>query len=78
MPAIIELVSMGYGISFVFESHLRRRAEDLSIDRFSFGEPRMASDFVTAYRNGSHISNYAWDFIEIARRVGNTVSESGE
>lgn len=28
---------MGYGIFFIFESHLRRRAEDLSIDRFSFG-----------------------------------------
>ena len=38
----------------------------------------MASDFVAAYRNGGYIYNYARDFIEIARRVGNTVSESGE
>lgn len=38
----------------------------------------MASDFVAAYRNGGYISNYARDFIEIARRVGNMVSESGE
>ena len=78
MPAIIELVSMGYGVSFIFESHLRRRAEDLSIDCFSFGEPRMASDFVAAYRRGGYISHYTRDFIEIARRAGNTVSASGE
>ena len=44
----------------------------------ALGKPRMASDFVAAYRNGGYISNYARDFIEIARRVGNTVSESGE
>ena len=76
MPAIIELVSMGYGISFIFESHLRRRAENLPIDRFSFGEPRMASDFVAAYRKGGYISHYARDFIEIASQAGNAPTES--
>lgn len=70
MPAIIELVSMGYGVSFIFESHLRRRAANTAIDSFSFGEPRVASDFVAAYRKGSYISQYTRDFIEIARRVG--------
>ena len=78
MPAILELVSMGYGVSFIFESHLRRRAESLSIDCFSFGEPRVVSDFVAAYRKGSYVSNYTRDFIEIARRAGTAASGSGE
>lgn len=73
MPAIMELVSMGYGVSFIFESHLRRRTKNLSIDCFSFGEPRMISDFVAAYRKGGYISNYARDFIEIVRQAGDMV-----
>lgn len=69
MPAIMELVSVGYGVSFIFESHLRHRAKNLSIDCFSFGTPRVVSDFVAAYRKGGYISRYARDFIEIARRA---------
>lgn len=77
MPAIIELVSIGYGVSFIFESHLLRRPENLSLDCFSFGEPRMLSDFVAAYRKGSYISSYTRDFIEIARRAGTAATENG-
>ena len=78
MHAIMELVSIGYGVSFIFESHLLRRPENLSLDCFSFGEPRMLSDFVAAYRKGGYISSYTRDFIEIARRAGTAAPESGD
>lgn len=75
MPAIMELVSVGYGVSFIFESHLRHRPKSLPITCFSFGEPRMASDFVAAYRKGSYLSRYARDYIEIARHALSTSDE---
>ncbi len=68
LPAIMELVALGYGVSFVHESHLRHRAEIRPIDCYSFGEPRTVSDFVAATRKGSYISRYAQDFIEIVKR----------
>lgn len=68
LQAIMDLVSLGYGISFVFESHLNHRAETRPIDCYSFGEPRVLCDFVAATRKGSYLPRYAQDFIEIARR----------
>ncbi len=68
LQAIMDLVSLGYGISFVFESHLNHRAETRPIDCYSFGEPRVLCDFVAATRKGSYLPRYALDFIEIARR----------
>ena len=65
LPAIMELVALGYGVSFVHESHLRHRAETRPIDCYSFGEPRTVTDFVAATRRGSYLSRYAQDFIEI-------------
>ena len=67
-PAIMELVALGYGVSFIHESHLRHRSGSLSIDCFSFGEPRTVSDFVAATRKGSYISRYAQDYIEIVKQ----------
>lgn len=77
LPAIMELVAMGYGVSFVHESHLRHRAEIRPIDCYSFGEPRTVSDFVAATRKGSYISRYTQDFIEIVKRQVNTPAEEG-
>ncbi len=68
LPAIMELVALGYGVSFVHESHLRHRSGTRPIDCFSFGEPRTVSDFVAAARKGGYISRYARDFIEIVKR----------
>ncbi len=67
MPAIMELVSMGYGVSFIFETHLWHRPVQEPIDMYSFGEPIVTSDFVAASRKGSYIPQYARDFIDIAR-----------
>lgn len=69
LPAIIELVSRGYGAAFVFEPHLRHWQGRENIDCFSFGEPRITSNFVAAYRKGSYLPVYARDFIELLRRL---------
>ena len=68
LPAIMELVSIGYGVSFIFESHLQHRVVTQPIDCYSFGEPKTTSDFVAAYRKNSYLSSYVRDFIEIARQ----------
>ena len=67
--AIMELAAAGYGVSFVFETHLRHRTSDRKIDCYSFGTPRTASKFVAAYRKGSYLSVYAQDFIELVRQL---------
>lgn len=69
LPAIMELVSLGYGVSFIVETHLDHRANPRPIDCFSFGEPTFKTDFVAAVRKGSYISRYTRDFIEIVRRT---------
>ena len=69
MPAIIELVAAGYGAAFIFEPHLQHHPMAASVDCYSFGEPRMVSNFVAAYRMGSYLPTYAKDFIELARRI---------
>jgi DNA-binding transcriptional LysR family regulator len=68
LPAIMELVALGYGVSFIHESHLRHRAGMRPIDCYSFGEPRVVSDFVAATRRGSYVSRYTQDFIDIVRK----------
>lgn len=69
LPAIIELVAVGYGASFVFESHLHHRQMQTPIDCYSFGETRTVSDFVVVYRKDSYLSRYARDFIDLARQM---------
>ena len=71
LPAIMELVSVGYGASFIFETHLMHHHFTKSIDCYSFGEPQTLSDFVVASRHGSYLPSYAHDFIKIARDLFN-------
>ena len=69
LPAIMELVASGYGVSFVHEAHLRHRPGSLPIECYSFGEPRVVSDFVAAVRRGSYVSRYVQDYIQIVRQA---------
>ena len=69
IPAILELVARGYGISFMFEPHLKHHLGNAVIDRYHFGSPRMVTDFVAATRKRAYVSTYAKDFIEIARQI---------
>ena len=72
MLAIMELVAVGYGVSFIFETHLRHRTVSRPIDCYSFGEPKTCSDFVVAYRKGSYLPEYARAFIDIAQELVDT------
>ena len=72
MPAVISLTEQGWGVSFIFESHLRWHSPVPKIDTFSFGaidKPRVTSDFVAAFRKGSYLSTYAREFINIAGKL---------
>lgn len=69
LPALIELVATGYGVSFIFEPHLRHRITTIPIDCFSFGEPRSTSNFVVAWRKGSYLPTYTRDYIDIVRQT---------
>ena len=69
IQAIMGLVSSGYGVSFVFDSHLRHRIDDAPIDCYSFGNPCTRYDFVAATRKRSYLSRYVEDFIEIVRQA---------
>lgn len=68
IQAIMGLVSAGYGLSFVFDTHLRHRLGPTPIDCYSFGNPVTVHDFVAATRKGSYLSRYAKAFIEIVRQ----------
>ena len=68
IQAIIGLVSSGYGVSFVFDTHLKHSAGSALIDCYSFGEPRTQYDFVAASRKGGYLPSFAQDFIETVRQ----------
>ena len=68
MPAVISLTEQGWGVSFIFESHLRWHSPKPEIDTYSFGE-RVYSDFVAATRKGSYLPAYARYFIAEAGKL---------
>ena len=68
LQALMGLVSHGYGVSFVFESHLKHRTDALPIDCYSIGEGRVFGDFVAAVRRGSYLSGYVREFIELVHK----------
>lgn len=69
MPAVISLTELGWGVSFVFESHLKWHSPKPEIDTYSFGDGRVMSDFVAAWRKGGYLSSYAREFIRIAGKL---------
>lgn len=69
IPAIIELVAQGYGISFLFDTHLNHHLGQNPVDRYRFASGAIEADFVAASRKGSYLSVYARDFISLARQV---------
>ena len=67
MSAIIGLVSAGYGISLLLDSHLMHSPEFASLDCYSIDSPQTRCRFVAATRKGSYVSASARDFIELVR-----------
>ena len=68
MPAVISLTEQGWGVSFIFESHLRWHSPKPEIDTYSLGEG-VYSDFVAAMRKGSYLPAYARYFIAEAGKL---------
>lgn len=68
MPAVISLTEQGWGVSFIFESHLRWHSPKPEINTYSLGEG-VYSDFVAAMRKGSYLPAYARYFIAEAGKL---------
>lgn len=69
MPAIIDLTELGYGVSFIFDSHLRYHSPAPELDTYSFGEPVVTGDFVAAHRKNSYLPAYAREFITVTKNL---------
>ena len=69
IPAIMELVSVGYGVSFLYETHLSHYNFKQDVECYSFGDTRTVSDFVVAHRRGSYLPAYARDYIDIVKSI---------
>ena len=69
IPAIIGLVASGYGVSFVFDSHLRHRPPGLPISCCSIRQGPVTAEFVAATRKNSYLSRYLTDFIDIVKEM---------
>ena len=69
IQAIMGLVANGYGVSFIFDTHLRHRVDPGPIDCYSFGEPRTQYDFVAAVRKRTYLPHYVQEFIDIVRKA---------
>lgn len=69
IPAILGLVAEGYGVSFIFDAHLKHHPDRDRIECFSLDDPRAHSSFVASVRKGGYLPYYARDFIEIVRNA---------
>ena len=69
IPAILGLVSEGYGISFIFDAHLKHFPGRDRFDCFSLGDPRAQTSFVASVRKGGYLPHYARDFIDIVKNA---------
>ena len=67
--SIMDLVAEDYGVSFLFEPHVKAHSFKKPIDCYSVGEPRLTSSVVAAYRKNSYLPEYAKDYIELTRQV---------
>ena len=65
--AIMGLAAAGYGVSFVFDTHLRNRNPAAPLDCYRIAQGPVIGEFVAAVRKGSYLSRYLLDFIEITK-----------
>ena len=68
IPAVIGLVSAGYGVSFLFDTHVLHRPPNIPVDCYSIAQERVFRDFVAAVRKGSYLSRNVLDMIELTRQ----------
>jgi DNA-binding transcriptional LysR family regulator len=68
VQASVALVAKGYGITFVPETHLKHIGLNSEVVAFSIGNPKIAVNFVAAFRKGGYIPAYAQDYIKIVKK----------
>jgi DNA-binding transcriptional LysR family regulator len=67
LEASIRLASLGYGLTFISESHIRHISLPESPIFFSVGNPTTVMDVIAAYASREALSKYAREFIEISK-----------
>lgn len=67
MQAVMGLVAGGYGVSFLFDCHLRHRVDPRPLACCRFGSHETFCDLVAASRKGSYLPKYAQNFINIVK-----------
>lgn len=67
MLFIMELVSCGYGVTFLFEPHVLKHESHIPMDCYSFDENPVTSYFVAAGRKDRYQSEFAREFIGFVR-----------
>jgi len=68
MSAIMDLAACGYGISFLFESHLKHHT-GAPVDCCRIGKKGITANFVAAKRKGTYIPACSEDFIRMAEEL---------
>jgi DNA-binding transcriptional LysR family regulator len=67
LEASVRLASIGYGLAFISESHIRHISFPKTPLFFSVGQPTTIMDVVAAYADKESLSKYAREFIEISK-----------
>lgn len=65
--ASVQLATSGYGLSFISETHLRHIPMNIKPACFSVGSPNTKTCFVTAFRRGVYLPQYAKEYIQIVK-----------
>jgi DNA-binding transcriptional LysR family regulator len=72
LEASVRLASIGYGLTFISEGHIRHISLEQRPQFFSIGDPSISMDVIAAYPDKESLSKYAREFIQIARESMNT------
>lgn len=67
LEASVRLSSLGYGLTFISESHIKHISFPKTPLFFSVGQPTTVMDVVAAYVDKNSLSKYAKEFIEISK-----------
>jgi DNA-binding transcriptional LysR family regulator len=67
LEASVRLASIGYGLAFISESHIRHISFPKDPLFFSIGKPITVMDVIAAYTDRESLSKHAREFIKISR-----------
>ncbi|MEW8954925.1 LysR family transcriptional regulator [Clostridium sp.] len=68
LEASVRLASLGYGLTFISESHIKYISFPKNPVFFSIGNPTTIMEVIAAYLDKEYLSKYAKELIEIAKQ----------